>query len=61
MGFKEIYKKQVMHRDLKLANILIHFSDPFVLEEMQKFRKLSDAQEKLDELKAGLDLTKIQF
>ena len=25
-GFKEIYKQQVMHRDLKLANILIHFS-----------------------------------
>ena len=25
-GFKEIYKMQVMHRDLKLANILVHFS-----------------------------------
>ena len=24
-GFKEIYKMQVMHRDLKLANILVHF------------------------------------
>jgi serine/threonine-protein kinase ULK/ATG1 len=24
-GFKEIYKQQVMHRDLKLANILLHF------------------------------------
>ena len=24
-GFKEIYKMNVMHRDLKLANILIHF------------------------------------
>lgn len=24
-GFKEIYRHQVMHRDLKLANILIHF------------------------------------
>jgi serine/threonine protein kinase len=24
-GFKEIYKSQVMHRDLKLANIMIHF------------------------------------
>lgn len=23
-GFKEIYKQQVMHRDLKLANILVH-------------------------------------
>ena len=23
-GFKEIYKKGVMHRDLKLANILVH-------------------------------------
>jgi len=26
-GFKEIYKQQVMHRDLKLANILVHFDD----------------------------------
>ena len=26
-GFKEIYKMQVMHRDLKLANILVHFPD----------------------------------
>lgn len=25
-GFKEIYKQQVMHRDVKLANILIHFT-----------------------------------
>lgn len=25
-GFKEIYKQQVMHRDLKLANILLHFT-----------------------------------
>lgn len=24
-GFQEIYKQQVMHRDLKLANILVHF------------------------------------
>ena len=24
-GFKDIYSLQVMHRDLKLANILIHF------------------------------------
>ena len=26
-GFKEIYKMNVMHRDLKLANILVHFPD----------------------------------
>ena len=31
-GFKEIYKKQVMHRDLKLANILVNLPDmPFDL------------------------------
>jgi serine/threonine protein kinase len=23
-GFKDIYKKGVMHRDLKLANIMVH-------------------------------------
>lgn len=27
-GFKKIYENKVMHRDLKLANILIHFKDP---------------------------------
>lgn len=26
-GFTEIYKQQVMHRDLKLANILVHFPE----------------------------------
>ncbi len=26
-GFKAIYDMQVMHRDLKLANILVHFPD----------------------------------
>lgn len=26
-GFKEIYKQQVMHRDLKLANILVHLPE----------------------------------
>lgn len=26
-GFKKIYEQQVMHRDLKLANILVHFPD----------------------------------
>jgi serine/threonine protein kinase len=26
-GFKEIYKQQVMHRDLKLANILVNLPD----------------------------------
>jgi serine/threonine protein kinase len=24
-GFKEIYKQEIMHRDVKLANILVHF------------------------------------
>lgn len=27
-GFMKIYENKVMHRDLKLANILIHFNEP---------------------------------
>ena len=35
-GFKEIYKHRVMHRDLKLANILLHFnSDDFDFDTMK--------------------------
>lgn len=36
-GFKEIYKKQVMHRDLKLANILVHLpkTDMSKLNQLQ--------------------------
>jgi serine/threonine protein kinase len=40
-GFKEIYKQQVMHRDLKLANILVHFPD-----EDMKFKNAADTNEK---------------
>ena len=40
-GFKEIYKQQVMHRDLKLANILVHFP-----EEDLKFKDITNLDEK---------------
>lgn len=34
-GFKDIYKMNVIHRDLKLANILIHFpNEDFTFPEI---------------------------
>ena len=45
-GFKKIYEKQVVHRDLKLANILVHFPNDNLwprqiknLEERKAFQK----------------------
>jgi len=35
-GYKAIYDNNVMHRDLKLENLLIHFPDRPELEKMKK-------------------------
>ena len=40
-GFKEIYSKGIMHRDLKLANILVHFP-----KEDLTFYDIENAEEK---------------
>lgn len=40
-GFKEIYKMQVMHRDLKLANILVNFPN-----EDMSFKDVKDPHQK---------------
>lgn len=45
-GFKEIYKQQVMHRDLKLANILVNFPD-----EDFNFNGLKNLDEKARKIK----------
>jgi len=40
-GFKDIYKKSVMHRDVKLANILVHLP----LEDLT-FRDVKNLEER---------------
>jgi serine/threonine protein kinase len=55
-GFKEIYKQQVMHRDLKLANLLLNLPEyPYDLG----IKGTTKAQRKLatDELLKSLDIT----
>lgn len=55
-GFKEIYKQQVMHRDLKLANLLLNL--PEYLYDLG-IKGTTKAQRKLatDELLKSLDIT----
>lgn len=48
-GFKEIYKQQVMHRDLKLANILLHFPN-----EDFDTRVFANQTEKIDYVNAKM-------
>lgn len=60
-GFKEIYKMQVMHRDLKLANILVHFPDEDFsprdsLDPIQRIMYFQERLKNIDLLK-----TKVQI
>ncbi|CDW86267.1 protein kinase domain containing protein [Stylonychia lemnae] len=48
-GFKEIYNCQVMHRDFKLANILVHFENEDML-----LKHIPDAKDRENVLKAKL-------
>jgi serine/threonine protein kinase len=48
-GFKEIYRMQVMHGDLKLANILVHFPN----EEMQ-YKDIKEPIEKIEIIRKKL-------
>ena len=48
-GFKDIYKKGVMHRDLKLANILVHLPN-----EDLNFKEIKDFDLKKQELNRRL-------
>lgn len=55
-GFKEIYKQQVMHRDLKLANLLLNLPEyPYDLG----IKGITKSERKLgtDELLKTLDIT----
>ena len=55
-GFKEIYKQQVMHRDLKLANLLLHLPEyPFDLGIKGATR--ADRKQGTEELLKNLDFT----
>lgn len=58
-GFKEIYKMQVMHRDLKLANILVHFpnedvSYKDVKDPVQKTIQQTQRLRSIDLIKSNL-------
>lgn len=58
-GFKEIYKMQVMHRDLKLANILVHFpnedfSASEIPEGVQRTIHLNQRFKNIDLLKSDI-------
>jgi len=48
-GFKEIYNQHVMHRDFKLANILIHFENEDLV-----LKHINDATERANIVKAKL-------
>lgn len=55
-GFKEIYKQQVMHRDLKLANILVHFPE-YPHDLISGARSKQEHKLRTEELLKDLDLT----
>lgn len=63
-GFKEIYKQQVMHRDVKLANILIHFTgdqEKFTLRQIEQEPNPAEREAKLIKFLKEVDLTKVPF
>jgi len=55
-GFKEIYKQQVMHRDLKLANLLLNLPEyPFDLGIKGPLK--AQRKQQIDDLLKNLDIT----
>jgi serine/threonine-protein kinase ULK2 len=57
-GFKEIYKQQVMHRDLKLANILVHLPEyPYDLVGGPPTMPKATKKVQAEELLKNVDLT----
>ena len=53
IGLTDIWKLQIIHRDMKLANILLHFPDNPELDTMSR----ADKRQFL----LTVDLTKIKF
>lgn len=59
-GFKEIYKQEVMHRDVKLANILVHLpNENFdqinkIANPVQRKNAMKEKLKTLDLVKSGL-------
>jgi serine/threonine protein kinase len=50
-AFQELYKRELIHRDLKLANVLIHFPD-FPIEIPEEYQE--DMSARLEYLKSFL-------
>ena len=53
IGCQDIWALNIIHRDIKLANILLHFPENYELNTMSKTEKLNFLKE--------VDLTKVQF
>jgi serine/threonine protein kinase len=44
-GFKEIWDLNIIHRDIKLANILLHFPDNTEIDKLARSRKIAFLKE----------------
>jgi serine/threonine-protein kinase ULK/ATG1 len=59
-GFKEIYKQKVMHRDLKLANILVNFPGKDLtfkdLNPEQKAKAMKETYKKMDLIANNIEI-----
>ena len=53
IGIKDVWDLGIIHRDMKLANILIHFPDKPELESLSRAQKKS--------FLASVDLTRVNF
>lgn len=53
LGCQDIWKLNIIHRDIKLANLLLHFPDNTELNTMDKYAKLA--------FLSSVDLTKVVF
>ena len=53
IGCQDIWALNIIHRDIKLANILLHFPENYELNTMSKTEKLNFLKE--------VDLTKVPF
>ena len=52
-GIRDVWALQIIHRDMKLANILLHFPDKPEMENMNKMQK--------KQFLYSVDLTRVEF
>ena len=52
-GIRDVWALQIIHRDMKLANILLHFPDKPEMESMNKMQK--------KQFLYSVDLTRVEF